>query len=185
MAKTDLAYDLSDAERRHLIMLLQQGKPLPEKYRFILFEDKREVELAWNGKTRNVCTTVLPFQSLEQIGEPRTETQLQEELFDRGGRQLRAGPTSDLGRQPAVCEARSPTASTAFGARRPPCRRERAQRRSAQWSGPARLERLSSDQLRKTAQRRHGRRRRGGVRLCTANRPRRGDAARQAGLGGA
>ena len=26
------------------------GKPLPEKYRFMLFEDKREVELVWNGK---------------------------------------------------------------------------------------------------------------------------------------
>jgi hypothetical protein len=24
---------------------------LPEKYRFLLFEDKREVELVWNGKT--------------------------------------------------------------------------------------------------------------------------------------
>jgi site-specific DNA-methyltransferase (adenine-specific)/adenine-specific DNA-methyltransferase len=72
-----------------VIVLLQQGKPLPEKYRFILFEDKRKVELGWKGKTRDVCATMLPFQSLEQIGEPRTETQLQEELFDRRSRQLR------------------------------------------------------------------------------------------------
>jgi phosphoserine phosphatase len=48
-------YDLSDAEKRDLIELIQQGKALPEKYRFILFEDKREVELVWNGKTRDVC----------------------------------------------------------------------------------------------------------------------------------
>jgi len=26
-------------------------KPLPEKYRFLLFEEKREVELDWNEKT--------------------------------------------------------------------------------------------------------------------------------------
>ena len=37
-------YDLSDAEKRDLVELIQAGKPLPEKYRFILFEDKREVE---------------------------------------------------------------------------------------------------------------------------------------------
>ncbi|MGH8042829.1 MAG: hypothetical protein ACREPN_12415, partial [Rudaea sp.] len=58
---TQPAYDLTDAEKRDLTQLIQAGKPLPEKYRFILFADKREVELVWNGKTRDVCTTVLPF----------------------------------------------------------------------------------------------------------------------------
>ena len=81
------SYDLSEAEQRDLVTLLQQGKPLPEKYRFILFEDKREVELVWNGKTRDVCTTVLPFQTLEHIDEPRAETKTQESLFDSRGRQ--------------------------------------------------------------------------------------------------
>jgi site-specific DNA-methyltransferase (adenine-specific)/adenine-specific DNA-methyltransferase len=47
-------YDLSDAEKRDLIALIQAGKPLPERYRFILFADKREVELVWNGETREV-----------------------------------------------------------------------------------------------------------------------------------
>ena len=89
MAKTSTAYDLSDAEKRDLISLIQQGKPLPEKYRFVLFEDKREVELVWNGKTRDVCTTVLPFQTLEHIDEPRAENKRQEDLFDPRGRQLR------------------------------------------------------------------------------------------------
>jgi DNA modification methylase len=82
-------YDLSDGEKRDLIHLIQQDKPLPEKYRFVLFEDKREIELVWNGKTRDVCTTVLPFQSLEHIDEPRTETKTQGDLFDGRGRQLR------------------------------------------------------------------------------------------------
>ena len=83
------SYDLSEAEQRDLVTLIQDGKPLPEKYRFILFEDKREVELVWNGKTRDVCTTVLPFQTLEHIDEPRAETKMQEDLFDGRGRQLR------------------------------------------------------------------------------------------------
>jgi site-specific DNA-methyltransferase (adenine-specific)/adenine-specific DNA-methyltransferase len=84
-------YELTDAERRDLAKLLDEGKPLPEKYRFILFEDKREVELVWNGKTRDVCTTVLPFQSLEHIDEPRKEapTSPQQDLFDPRGRQVK------------------------------------------------------------------------------------------------
>lgn len=81
------AYELTDAEKRDLAQLIQQGKSLPEKYRFILFEDKREVELVWNGKTRDVCTTVLPFQTLEHVDEPRAETKVQHELFDARGRQ--------------------------------------------------------------------------------------------------
>jgi DNA modification methylase len=87
------SYDLSDAEKRDLIALIQAGKPLPEKYRFLLFEDKREVELVWNGKTRDVCTTVLPFQSLEHVDEPRQESgekrEAQFDLFDGRGRQIK------------------------------------------------------------------------------------------------
>ncbi|WP_225765588.1 DNA methyltransferase [Stenotrophomonas sp. Marseille-Q4652] len=81
------AYDLSDAEKRDLIQLIQAGKPLPEKYRFLLFADKREVELVWNGKSADVCTAVLPFQTLEHVDEPREETRAQAELFDARGRQ--------------------------------------------------------------------------------------------------
>ncbi|MHB1090196.1 MAG: site-specific DNA-methyltransferase, partial [Ilumatobacteraceae bacterium] len=85
------SYEISDAEKRDLIQLIQQGKALPEKYRFILFEDKREVELVWNGKNRDVCTTVLPFQSLEHVDEPRQEVpeSPQLDLFDTRGRQLK------------------------------------------------------------------------------------------------
>ena len=86
----DERYELSDAERRDLIKLIQEGKPLPEKYRFLLFDDKREVELVWNGKTREVCNVVLPFQTLEHIDEPRKETREEEELaLDMGGRQAK------------------------------------------------------------------------------------------------
>jgi site-specific DNA-methyltransferase (adenine-specific)/adenine-specific DNA-methyltransferase len=94
MARSDKkTYDLTDAEQRDLVTLIQQGKPLPEKYRFILFEDKREVELVWNGKTRDVCTTVLPFQTLEHIDEPREETgskkEAQFDWLDPRGRQIK------------------------------------------------------------------------------------------------
>jgi site-specific DNA-methyltransferase (adenine-specific)/adenine-specific DNA-methyltransferase len=82
-------YDLTETEKRDLIKLIEQGRPLPEKYRFLLFEDKREVELVWNGKIRDVCTAVLPFQTLEHIDEPRKEKAQEEELgFDMGGRQV-------------------------------------------------------------------------------------------------
>ncbi len=85
----DAAYELTDAEKRDLIKLIEQGKPLPEKYRFLLFADKREVELVWNGKSREVCTAILPFQTLEHIDEPRKEAKHDELGLDTGGRQIK------------------------------------------------------------------------------------------------
>lgn len=83
-------YELSETEKRDLIKLIESGRPLPERYRFLLFEDKREVELVWNGKSRDVCTAVLPFQTLEHIDEPRKEQGTGEELgLDLGGRQVK------------------------------------------------------------------------------------------------
>ena len=82
------AYELTDAEKRDLIKKIQAGEPLDDKYRFILFRDKREVELVWNGKTREVSTAILPFQTLEHIDEPRKETR-EDPTFDLGGRQVK------------------------------------------------------------------------------------------------
>jgi site-specific DNA-methyltransferase (adenine-specific)/adenine-specific DNA-methyltransferase len=82
MAKTQSeAYELTDAEKRDLIKLINEGKPLPDKYRFLLFEDKREVELVWNGKSREVSNVVLPFQTLEHIDEPRKEKSDEDKFF--------------------------------------------------------------------------------------------------------
>ncbi|HUV14998.1 MAG TPA: site-specific DNA-methyltransferase, partial [Pelolinea sp.] len=82
---------LTDQEKQDIIRYLEAGKPLPDKYRFLLFEEKREVELVWNGKTSEVCNIVLPFQVIEQVDEPRSEEakSLQMDLFDTRGRQLR------------------------------------------------------------------------------------------------
>jgi len=84
---------LTDNEIRDIRRYLEEGKPLPEKYRFLLFEDKREVELVWNGKTNEVCNIVLPFQVIEQVDEPRSEedVKVQGSLFDLDsrGRQIK------------------------------------------------------------------------------------------------
>jgi len=84
---------LTEQERQEVIRFIEAGKPLPDKYRFLLFEDKREVELVWNGKTNEVTNVVLPFQVIEQVDEPRAEKEvkLQAGLFDTDsrGRQLK------------------------------------------------------------------------------------------------
>lgn len=84
---------LTEQEQQEIIRFVEADKPLPDKYRFLLFQDKREVELVWNGKTNEVCNIVLPFQVIEQVDEPRAEkdTRLQIGLFDldNRGRQLK------------------------------------------------------------------------------------------------
>ena len=84
---------LTEQEQQEVIRFVEAGKPLPDKYRFLLFDDKREVELVWNGKTNEVTNVVLPFQVIEQVDEPRAEkpedTALQAGLFDERGRQLK------------------------------------------------------------------------------------------------
>ncbi|MEA2113533.1 MAG: site-specific DNA-methyltransferase, partial [Patescibacteria group bacterium] len=94
---------LTENEKRDILKYLEAGKALPEKYRFLLFEDKKEVELVWNGKTSEVTNIVLPFQTIEEVDEPRAENaadtkkQVQQTLFDfdERGRQI-AGWTNKL-----------------------------------------------------------------------------------------
>ena len=81
---------LTEQEQQEIIRFMEAGKPLPDKFRFLLFEDKREVELVWNGKSNEVCNVVLPFQTIEQVDEPRSEKEmkLQPDLFSpSSGRQ--------------------------------------------------------------------------------------------------
>ena len=82
---------LADSEKRDIIKYLNKNKPLPEKYRFMLFDGAQEVELLWNGKTNEVTNTVLPFQTIEHIDEPRSEEKIsaQKSLFDNSGRQIK------------------------------------------------------------------------------------------------
>ena len=83
---------LTDNEIRDITRHLETGRDLPDKYRFLLFGEKREVELVWNGKINEVCNIVLPFQVIEQVDEPRAEKSIkkQMELFDMSsGRQIK------------------------------------------------------------------------------------------------
>lgn len=83
---------LTEQEQQEIVRFIETGKPLPDKYRFLLFGDKREVELVWNGKTSEVCNIVLPFQVIEQVDEPRAEkpedTKKDDALFVWGGLSL-------------------------------------------------------------------------------------------------
>jgi len=95
--------ELTENEKRDILKYIEVGKPLPEKYRWLLFEDKKQVELVWNGKTTEVTKTVLPFQTIEVVDEPRaedtkdTKKEAQQTLFnfDDRGRQI-AGWTNKL-----------------------------------------------------------------------------------------
>src|SRR5580692_306247 len=89
---------LTEQEQQEVIRFIEADKPLPDKYRFLLFDDKREVELVWNGKASDICNVVLPFQVIEQVDEPRAEAvKEQPSLFnmDERGRQL-SGWTNKL-----------------------------------------------------------------------------------------
>lgn len=80
-------------EERDLIKgMIDRGEPLPDDYRFRLFREPREAELIWPGKTHEVTQAVLPFQCIEQIDEPRFESDHAyggDDLFStgKGGRQ--------------------------------------------------------------------------------------------------
>jgi hypothetical protein len=88
---------LTEQEQQEIIRFIEADRPLPDKYRFLLFEDKREVELVWNGKTSEVCNIVLPFQVIEQVDEPRAETPSNSPLS--GGEQLTLFSLDARGRQ--------------------------------------------------------------------------------------
>jgi DNA modification methylase len=83
---------LSPNEIRDITNLLEAGKPLPEKYRFVLFGEQRNVELIWDGKSNSITEARLPFQIIEQVDEPRSEKTIKNQLglFDVStGRQLK------------------------------------------------------------------------------------------------
>ena len=81
--------DLNQNELDYIIKSLQNGKALPDQYRWRLFETKKDVELLWDGKTQIITNVVLPFQQIEVVDEPRTENTSgnQDDIFgtdDRG-----------------------------------------------------------------------------------------------------
>ncbi len=85
-----MADKLPDNEIRDITKMLESGKPLDDKYRYLLFKESRQVELLWNGKTTKTSNINLPFQSIEHIDEPRSEEKIefQRSLFDTSGQRV-------------------------------------------------------------------------------------------------
>ena len=85
-----MADKLPDNEIRDITKMLESGKPLDDKYRYLLFKESRQVELLWNGKTTKTSNINLPFQSIEHIDEPRSEEtiEFQRSLFDTSGQRV-------------------------------------------------------------------------------------------------
>lgn len=65
---------LTDREKEQLKAMIDAGQKLPARYKAMLFEQPHAAELIWPGKTTEVTNVVLPFQTIEQIDEPRAGT---------------------------------------------------------------------------------------------------------------
>lgn len=76
-----MAEDLSQQERDLIANLIKDGKPVPARYIPSISDSPLKTELIWPGKSTLVDTTVLPFQSIEHIDEPRKGTTQQYDLF--------------------------------------------------------------------------------------------------------
>lgn len=92
---------LTEDEIKEINRHISARRSLPEKYRFLLFDERRQVELVWNGKSNEITNTVLPFQIIEQVDEPRSDSNVKSQATlidfeaDKRGRQL-AGWTNKL-----------------------------------------------------------------------------------------
>jgi adenine-specific DNA-methyltransferase len=65
---------LSDNERQRLANLILNGEKIPNRFGPTILESSKEMELLWPGKSDNLEHVILPFQSIEQIDEPRRDS---------------------------------------------------------------------------------------------------------------
>jgi len=77
--------NVTDREKELIKAMIDRGEPLPPRYRLSLFADAPVVELIGAGKTSEVTSALLPFQSIEQIDEPRQETNKVEQIGSAAG----------------------------------------------------------------------------------------------------
>ncbi|HQH57111.1 MAG TPA: site-specific DNA-methyltransferase, partial [Candidatus Marinimicrobia bacterium] len=63
---------LSEQEIERIVSLLKEGKPLPEDYKTILFDTKKEYELIYADKEREedilADTMAVPLQPIKTFG---------------------------------------------------------------------------------------------------------------------
>ncbi len=68
---------LTEKQIKAIVELLKEGKPLPEEYRWLLFEGKQETELIYAGKTRDVDvltdTMAVPLQKVKVFGDVKDD----------------------------------------------------------------------------------------------------------------
>jgi len=64
---------LTDEQINFVIERLKEGKPLPEEFKWLLFEGKQEAELGYFGKERDIDiiteTMAVPLQRVKGFGE--------------------------------------------------------------------------------------------------------------------
>ena len=69
--------DLTTGQTNTIVELLKEGKPLPEEYRWLLFEGKQETELIYAGKMREVDvlteTMAVPLQRTKTFGDVKDD----------------------------------------------------------------------------------------------------------------
>lgn len=77
-----MAENLSEQQRKELADTILAGGRIPARFIPSIAEDVKEMELVWSGKSETIEQIVLPFQSIEQIDEPRQDNAAAQSLFD-------------------------------------------------------------------------------------------------------
>ena len=77
-----VAENLSEQQRKELADTILAGGRIPARFIPSIAEDVKEMELVWSGKSETIEQIVLPFQSIEQIDEPRQDNAAAQSLFD-------------------------------------------------------------------------------------------------------
>jgi len=64
---------LTDEQISFVIQRLKEDKPLPEEFKWLLFEGKQEAELGYFGKERDIDiiteTMTVPLQRVKSLGK--------------------------------------------------------------------------------------------------------------------
>jgi len=93
-----MSESLSENERKQIAEVILSGGRVSPKYAASIIETSRDIELIWSGKSDDLEHVVLPFQSIEQIDEPRLDAAEEQSLFylDFGSGRQSGGWTNKL-----------------------------------------------------------------------------------------
>lgn len=77
-----MSESLSEQERKDIAETILAGGRIPARFVPSIADDVKQIELIWSGKSETNEQIVLPFQSIEQIDEPRQDNAAAQSLFD-------------------------------------------------------------------------------------------------------